>query len=86
MKIHIVTVSGSTNFPIDMLRNDHLYPENQNDTTQILRSLEPDLECAKRLRYVTLNGIHDVQWKPSYTRWQSFGWEVTRHLVKKHRG
>lgn len=63
------TVKGSGVFPLDMLRYDVCYPQEQEDAFKILES--PDV------RTVTLiKPVDDKNSTPTPARWQSFGWEV----------
>ncbi len=72
-KICIFTVQGAYQFPIDMLRYDCCYPQQQKDIVTIERSLA-NAEQASPFK-VTLASqlIHN----PTKDRWASFGWQVT---------
>ena len=65
-----VIVRGSGEFPIDMLRYDRLTPHNQTDSAEIHGT-----ELAEP-RDVNLYREAELDWKPTYARWRSFGWEV----------
>lgn len=68
-------VTGSGQFPFDMLRYDSCHPKHEADSGEIERS------CRVRARYsgpmvrnfrVTLVGPRE----PTRARWASFGWTV----------
>lgn len=61
----VVTVSGSGQFPIDMLRYDSAHPRTEQDAGQIQQ------ERGKRTVQVVMP--HE----PCRPRWESFCWHVT---------
>lgn len=68
------TVSGSSPFPLDMLRFDGSYPLSQADVAEIAASIchdDPD-----KRRVINLVSTHDTNWLPTQARWRTFGWRV----------
>lgn len=64
------TVTGTYEFPIDMLRYDRAFPDTETDSGKVMnlrwsRSLEP-----VSIRVI---GLSD----PTVGRWESFGWKVS---------
>ena len=71
-KICIFTVTGPYRFPIDMLRYDCCYPQQQIDTAAIEKSLLRERPGPFK---VTL--ASQIIYNPTKDRWASFGWTVT---------
>lgn len=67
--LYMFTVSGSSPFPIDMLRYDRCWPESESDSGSISATARNRPHGA---RFVTLTGHHP----PTDGRWASFGWTV----------
>jgi hypothetical protein len=62
-KYLVVTVEGSGQFPIDMLRYDAAFPHTEPDSYTIM-------ETGKRSVCLL------TQIRPTEPRWESFGWKV----------
>lgn len=62
------TVTGSNEFPLDMLRYDRCWPATASDASAIRRA-------AGAARSITLQSIGFSS--PTIKRWESFGWTVT---------
>jgi len=61
------TVTGTGQFPVDMLRYDSCWPATESDSTRLGGGpvMEP--------RSVTVRGLR----RPTVGRWKSFGWSVS---------
>lgn len=68
----IVTVSGTGDFPVDMLRYDRCTPEHETDSGLIARSFAP-LYSEK----LQINLLY-VDREPTEARWKSFSWEIVK--------
>jgi hypothetical protein len=69
--LHVFTVTGTHDFPYDMLRYDTCWPEREMDTPKLGRR-------STDTRRVGMIGLHE----PTGARWSSFGWEVEDHKVR----
>lgn len=70
---HTFTVTGSGQFPIDMLRYDRCCPEREEDSSHIISSLEsPVGEHSVQI----IKFAENRQWRPTAARWKSFGWDI----------
>jgi hypothetical protein len=67
---HIFVVSGTGEFPIDMLRYDRATPSSSADSAVIQRSFR-----GRDYRAVRLTS----EKAPTVGRWESYGWKVFRH-------
>lgn len=68
-------VSGSGEFPVDMLRHDCCWPETTDGANKIaLRYGACDIDLLRR-RSIKLNTAS--VYSPHTARWASFGWKVT---------
>jgi len=75
MYITTFKVSGVFVFPLDMLRYDSCYPRAQEDVSNI--KVEYTKENGRQLQVVTLCRMHQERdWKPTFGRWESFGFKV----------
>jgi hypothetical protein len=94
--IHEVIVRAAVNgtrqaltFPLDMLRYDMLAPSNSESLDVIQSSISGEEEacyCPKepeRWPTVKLCREGGKTWKPTTARWQSFGWSVVNHEVRR---
>jgi len=72
--LHVFTVTGTHEFPYDMLRYDSCWPERETDTPKLGR---PRV-LPGTARSVGMIGLHE----PTSARWASFGWEVEGHKVR----
>lgn len=70
IKMHRYTMTGSGEFPLDMLRYDRAFPDTQADVKI--------LEAGRAPRRVTLVSY---RW-PTTERWRSFGWSLDGKVVK----
>lgn len=67
-------VMGRGNFPFDMLRYDMAHPCTSDDAANLYT---PEGESRRALRIVKLcTWAHSPMWRPTYGRWDSFGWPV----------
>lgn len=75
MKFYRFRVSGTGRFPIDMLRHDGLSPHCEQDSAKIIATVnrESDGEIEGEIE---VSGWHGNNWRPTYGRWESFGWRV----------
>jgi len=76
MYLTIFYVTGSSVFPLDMLRYDHCYPLRTEDAM----ALETPTG-ARRLENRTVRLVAtstNPKWGPVFDRWNSFGWGVTK--------
>ena len=69
-------VCGKGEFPFDMLRYDHCYPDTSEDSVNMDEDrMMPRNE--RPVRYVKLSRVVDsVKHLPTVARWASFGWTV----------
>lgn len=65
-------VTGSRDFPFDMLRYDACYPVATDDAMRL--EFDAIDEDALQTRSVTLTSLVS---SPTVGRWQSFGWQVS---------
>ncbi len=72
-------VRGAGQFPFDMLRYDHAFPESERDSALLAGS--PDAPQ----RTVTLLAIVNGRDVPSVERWGTFLWHVVVGSVRKVR-
>jgi hypothetical protein len=81
MYVTYFEVTGTGNFPFDMLRYDTCFPARQEDTA---RFLEPERDKGAMKKFKSQRSIrlcalsHNPKWSPTFQRWASFGWGVTR--------
>ena len=71
-----ITVTGSSSFPVDMLRHGQAWPASEADASLIEESMRPRLgedEERYEVRLVALKA-------PAGERWHSFGWRVEEVL------
>jgi hypothetical protein len=74
---HRFMVSGSRQFPADMLRYDRCYPESNDDVAEMFTtSAENNYDTRRRVELVAREEKH---WTPTKDRWRSFGWLVLKH-------
>lgn len=82
LKLVVITVAGTSNFPLDMLRYDCCFPQGSEDVSQMVYSedhhLRTDAIKNKVPFKVTLVCAHE-HFTPG--RWASFGWSVIRCVV-----
>lgn len=70
------TVTGFGEFPIDMLRYDCCFPENESDSGRIAPR-NYGQRSVKLARTVERKSDH-----PTQARWQSFGWSVDEDSIE----
>lgn len=63
-------VTGSGEFPFDMLRYDRCWPATEADSYRIRGAGGRDM------RTVTLATIRNADRQPMFGRWKSFGWRA----------
>lgn len=71
--VHVIKVSGSLPFPIDMLRYDRCTPNTEADSGHISTSMDAD-SGSVTVELMKVNS--QVKWQPTEGRWLSFGWKV----------
>lgn len=77
-----ISVCGSGEFPIDMLRYDGCFPLSEEDSNLITLTLRTERKW-RPTKIVLLKPNGYKHWIPSYTRWKSFGWEVIESEERK---
>lgn len=87
---HTMTVAPKGyihDFPIDMLRYDSCFPDRGEDSSKIRRSMDRFVEEGKdqKREDYTVQVVHvgEKAWKPTYGRWDRFGWEVLDHEMRE---
>jgi hypothetical protein len=83
MQVYIFNVTGSGQFPLDMLRYDSCYPATQTDVTKITDSIVDYRALGTRTVKVICRASRKG-WEPAAVRWASFGWTVSgveRHTI-----
>lgn len=74
--VEVNQTRGALPFPVDMLRYDGLYPRGETDSGRITDTLQ-DWRAVPFGGSIELSGWHEgVHWRPTYDRWDSFGWQV----------
>jgi hypothetical protein len=67
-------------FPIDMLRHDSCYPENESESVSRINETLSEFIPAKDFKAKPITLIHlahgNKNWKPTEARWYSFGYKV----------
>ena len=79
---YMFSVTGSGQFPVDMLRYDRCSPLTETDSAKIIASMEhgPDRREIAVTHFGTSAG-----WAPTYDRWRSFGWTVNMDTERRER-
>ena len=80
MPMYVTTfeVTGRGSFPFDMLRYDQCFPADTGSANNMSRSGEYDVP-QHELPVIVLHHFHDhPEWEPTFGRWASFGWGITR--------
>lgn len=76
------TVEGNGEFPIDMLRYDHAWPEHEHpDSYNVAMRYDDGGEKYLKLRRVSL--LTDSPNAPTEGRWQSFTWRVVPGSIER---
>ncbi|NQV86219.1 MAG: hypothetical protein HQ492_03995 [Woeseiaceae bacterium] len=73
---HRFEVTGSGQFPFNMLRYDQSFPI-YSDDAHIMANPSDDVQV------VALGHWGPSTWEPSNDRWRSFHWAVTHHEVMR---
>jgi hypothetical protein len=75
----VFVVRGTYPFPIDMLRYDACQPLHETDSNTIANSINHHYRGAEGYE-VSLVRTDEPRrlWEPTYGRWESFGWKVSR--------
>lgn len=78
-------VRGNSGFPLDMLRYDSSYPVTEGDSLLVKKSLlgERDGDAPVVYSVVVRHIGTDKAWRPTFERWQSFGWTVAETATHK---
>ncbi len=74
--LHTFTVEGKGHFPIDMLRYDECFPNDQNSAAAIANSQWGDGNVK-----IHLAAWQPKRWKPTEKRWESFLWKIIQTRV-----
>jgi hypothetical protein len=78
IRFKVIPNSLINRFPIDMLRYDACYPNTSTDASSIDLSINQD--CIYNYNEIgPIELIHmasNRNWKPTFKRWESFGWKV----------
>lgn len=85
-KLYIVrfTVTGTGEFPFDMLRYDGCYPRHESEARRLGSSYaRGNLPEGRRVFELESRGRPN-HWEPTAARWQSFGWTVDQMSVESH--
>jgi hypothetical protein len=83
LKEHLLTVAGQHPFPLDMLRQEHLWPCREVDVAMLYSSLSQRFSDNLPEAMFMLCGVHDEVWKPNAQAWLSYGWKVREHVVRR---
>lgn len=78
-----LVVRGHLSFPVDMLRYDMCYPDSEEDSLAILRTIID----RQNMTWVVLRQDASVSRSLSSVtaaRWQSFGWDVVAIESERH--
>ena len=67
-------VRGGTAFPVDMLRYDSAFPNQESGSSDIEASMRYEADGTTTVQLRTNQA--DRHWRPTEGRWKSFGWEV----------
>lgn len=73
------TVTGTGEFPIDMMRYDRATPLSQLDASHTISSFtnpEDEAYSVRLIRFTEGKGRNHAD-NPTVDRWQSFGWQVS---------
>jgi|APSaa5957512622_1039677.scaffolds.fasta_scaffold63508_2 hypothetical protein len=73
-------VTGRGSFPLDMLRYDQCFPSDTGSANNMARSGEHDAPQHDLPVVILCHDHADPEWGPTFARWASFGWGVTRVL------
>ena len=73
--LHRFAVKGVGSFPVDMLRYDCCFPDDQDSAAKIMNSMSHSFS-PKRDGKIYLAAYHPKGWQPTTARWSSFLWEV----------
>lgn len=77
-------VTGKSNFPLDMLRYDHCWPDTSEDAVKIGTDdpaiwAHPDSGVMAVFLSRHVSSPKDL---PTEGRWNSFGWKIIPHSVR----
>lgn len=70
MNLYEFTVTGSRDFPVDMLRYDRCWPAHESDSTTMATACDPGALGLSLT--IVMRGMRS----PTVERWRSFGWSV----------
>jgi hypothetical protein len=79
MKRTIISVTGMTVFPLDMLRHDHAFPCSSEDAKRVHEQIEnPTAYNMKRPNWADreIKLAVEAGQEVTVARWNSFGWSV----------
>jgi hypothetical protein len=77
--VQVFQVEGAANFPFDMLRYDHCYPDSSEDATNLDRDDRPFTESRRTVKLRRI--VQSKADAPTEARWRSFGWKVVPNSV-----
>jgi len=77
IRFKVIPKSLINRFPIDMLRYDTCYPSTNSDSSAIRWSFNPNaISNYSEIGPIELIHLGNKNWKPSFKKWESFGWKV----------
>lgn len=77
-------VTGTGEFPFDMLRYDACHPRHEDEARQLGTTYaKGDLPEGKRQIELESRGRPN-HWTPTVDRWRSFGWTVDHYSLEAH--
>jgi len=71
-------VTGRGSFPFDMLRYDACFPVDTGSANNMTRSGDYTVPQHELPVVILMCHHEDPKWEPTFGRWASFGWGVTR--------
>lgn len=74
MRLYKITVEGSGQFPIDMLRRDMCFPHSESDA--LLMGVTSTEAVHRVVNLLTWRERCPTDHVATNARWESFGWEV----------
>ena len=79
---HVLRVTFTGAFPVDMLRVDRCTPAREADSHQIITSLDKSLPAIERVVYLTMYDVN-ITPSPVMCMWKNFGIHIDIEHVKK---
>ena len=78
--VHRLIVSGSGQFPVDMLRYDSCYPADTESAVAMISDHRD--QNYLDMRDIELTSLSEKGWTPTVGRWNSFGWSVVNYEMR----